>query len=74
MFFFSPTACLDGSPPAYFNFEGFGDGVSNWIVYLEVNLWLGNDLPSNSINYYKESFSYIHIHEKYFFKTVILEW
>ncbi|KAG6400392.1 hypothetical protein SASPL_137222 [Salvia splendens] len=29
--------CLDGTPPAYAYSEGFGDGSTNWLVFLETN-------------------------------------
>jgi len=30
------TVCLDGSPPAYHFHKGFGGGVNNWLIQLEV--------------------------------------
>ncbi|KAL3849453.1 hypothetical protein ACJIZ3_011335 [Penstemon smallii] len=33
------AVCLDGSPPAYHYAKGFGDGASNWMVYLEGGGW-----------------------------------
>lgn len=32
----SCAVCLDGSPPAYHFDQGFGKGVNNWIVHIEV--------------------------------------
>ena len=31
------TVCLDGSPPAYHLSPGFGTGVNNWLVHMEVS-------------------------------------
>ncbi|KAL2517351.1 Pectin acetylesterase 7 [Abeliophyllum distichum] len=33
------AVCLDGSPPAYHFDKGFGDGIDNWLVYLEGGGW-----------------------------------
>ncbi|KAK4487311.1 hypothetical protein RD792_006081 [Penstemon davidsonii] len=33
------AVCLDGSPPAYHYAKGFGEGASNWMVYLEGGGW-----------------------------------
>ncbi|KAI3468489.1 hypothetical protein Pfo_025152 [Paulownia fortunei] len=33
------AVCLDGSPPAYFHAQGSGDGVNNWLIYLEGGAW-----------------------------------
>lgn len=33
MFF---AVCLDGSPPAYHFDKGFGAGINNWLVHIEV--------------------------------------
>ena len=30
------AVCLDGSPPAYHFDKGFGKGINNWIVHIEV--------------------------------------
>lgn len=30
------VVCLDGSPPAYHFDKGFGTGVNNWLVHIEV--------------------------------------
>lgn len=30
------TVCLDGSPPAYHMDKGFGTGINNWLVHIEV--------------------------------------
>ena len=30
------VVCLDGSAPAYHFDKGFGSGVNNWIVHMEV--------------------------------------
>ena len=30
------TVCLDGSPPAYHFDKGFGAGINNWLVFVEV--------------------------------------
>lgn len=35
-FCFASEVCLDGSAPAYQFDEGFGEGVNNWLVHLEV--------------------------------------
>ncbi|KAL0289471.1 UNVERIFIED_CONTAM: Pectin acetylesterase 11 [Sesamum calycinum] len=31
------AVCLDGSPPAYYFRNGSGDGVDNWLIYMEVS-------------------------------------
>ncbi|XP_019186387.1 PREDICTED: pectin acetylesterase 8-like [Ipomoea nil] len=31
--------CLDGTPPAYFLDQGEGDGINNWVIYLEGGGW-----------------------------------
>ncbi|KAL8090091.1 hypothetical protein AgCh_039532 [Apium graveolens] len=33
------AVCLDGSPPAYQFDKGFGDGVNNWLIFLEGGGW-----------------------------------
>ncbi|KAK4365978.1 hypothetical protein RND71_013858 [Anisodus tanguticus] len=33
------AVCLDGSPAAYHYDKGFGDGVNNWVVWLEGGGW-----------------------------------
>ncbi|KAM7518663.1 hypothetical protein LguiB_017625 [Lonicera macranthoides] len=33
------AVCLDGSAPAYQFDEGFGEGVSNWLVHLQGGAW-----------------------------------
>ncbi|WJX37579.1 [Wnt protein] O-palmitoleoyl-L-serine hydrolase [Trifolium repens] len=33
------VVCLDGSPPAYQFDKGFGDGVNNWLIFLEGGGW-----------------------------------
>ncbi|XP_019198190.1 PREDICTED: pectin acetylesterase 8-like [Ipomoea nil] len=33
------AVCLDGSPPAYYFDEGQGDGIHNWLIYLEGGGW-----------------------------------
>ncbi|CAA6659186.1 unnamed protein product [Spirodela intermedia] len=33
------AVCLDGSPPAYHLFRGFGTGLNNWLVHLEGGGW-----------------------------------
>ena len=30
------AVCLDGSPPAYHLDKGFGAGINNWLVHIEV--------------------------------------
>jgi hypothetical protein len=30
------AVCLDGSPPAYHWDKGFGAGINNWLVHIEV--------------------------------------
>lgn len=35
-YFNHPAVCLDGSPPAYHLDRGFGLGINNWLVHLEV--------------------------------------
>ena len=30
------AVCLDGSPPAYHMDKGFGAGINNWLVHIEV--------------------------------------
>ncbi|KAK9185852.1 hypothetical protein WN943_026211 [Citrus x changshan-huyou] len=30
------AVCLDGSPPAYHFDKGFGAGINNWLVFVEV--------------------------------------
>lgn len=30
------AVCLDGSPPAYHFDKGFGAGINNWLVHIEV--------------------------------------
>ncbi|XP_060200759.1 pectin acetylesterase 7-like [Lycium barbarum] len=36
------AVCLDGSPAAYHYDKGFGDGVNNWVVFLEGGGWCGS--------------------------------
>ncbi|XP_057416807.1 pectin acetylesterase 8-like isoform X2 [Lotus japonicus] len=36
------AVCLDGTPPAYHFDEGSGEGVNNWIVFLEGGGWCNN--------------------------------
>ncbi|KAK4488247.1 hypothetical protein RD792_003994 [Penstemon davidsonii] len=36
---FKGSVCLNGSPPAYYHAVGFGEGVDNWMVYLEGGGW-----------------------------------
>ncbi|XP_019186385.1 PREDICTED: pectin acetylesterase 8-like [Ipomoea nil] len=31
--------CLDGTPPAYYLDQGEGDGINNWVIYLEGGGW-----------------------------------
>ncbi|KAK4488227.1 hypothetical protein RD792_003973 [Penstemon davidsonii] len=38
-FLFLGAVCLNGSPPAYHHAVGFGEGVDNWMVYLEGGGW-----------------------------------
>ncbi|KAG8375262.1 hypothetical protein BUALT_Bualt10G0082200 [Buddleja alternifolia] len=33
------AVCLNGSPPAYSYVKGYGEGVSNWVVFLEGGGW-----------------------------------
>ncbi|CAH9079394.1 unnamed protein product [Cuscuta epithymum] len=33
------AVCLTGKPAAYYFDHGFGDGVRNWLVYLEGGAW-----------------------------------
>ncbi|KAL0322875.1 UNVERIFIED_CONTAM: Pectin acetylesterase 11 [Sesamum angustifolium] len=33
------AVCLDGSPPAYYFRNGSGDGVDNWLIYMEGGGW-----------------------------------
>ena len=33
------AVCIDGSTPGYFHRKGFGDGKSNWIIYLQGGAW-----------------------------------
>ena len=30
------AVCLDGSPPAYHFDKGFGAGINNWLVHIDV--------------------------------------
>lgn len=34
------AVCLDGSPPAYHFDKGFGAGINNWLVHIEVSPFL----------------------------------
>lgn len=36
------TVCLDGSPPAYHFDKGFGAGVNNWLIHIEVCSFLAH--------------------------------
>nr|GMD87916.1 pectin acetylesterase 8-like [Ipomoea batatas] len=36
------AVCLDGSPPAYYFDEGHGNGIDNWLIYLEGGGWCVN--------------------------------
>ncbi|XP_058224869.1 pectin acetylesterase 8-like isoform X2 [Rhododendron vialii] len=36
------AVCLDGSPPAYHFDKGFGTGINNWLVHIEVGGWCNN--------------------------------
>ncbi|MCD9646237.1 hypothetical protein HAX54_035926, partial [Datura stramonium] len=36
------AVCLDGSPPAYHLYRGFGHGVRNWIILLSGGAWCRN--------------------------------
>lgn len=36
------AVCLDGSPPAYHIDRGFGSGINNWIVHMEVYILTSN--------------------------------
>lgn len=38
---FISTVCLDGSPPAYHFSPGFGSGINNWLVQIEVCFFSG---------------------------------
>ncbi|KAL8547147.1 hypothetical protein ACS0TY_006748 [Phlomoides rotata] len=51
------AVCLDGSPPAYYYQEGFGDGLDNWIVNIEGGGWCTStsDCLDRSKNYYGSS-------------------
>nr|GME08828.1 pectin acetylesterase 8-like [Ipomoea batatas] len=31
--------CLDGTPPAYYLDQGDGDGINNWVIYLQGGGW-----------------------------------
>ncbi|KAI3460059.1 hypothetical protein Pfo_016722 [Paulownia fortunei] len=37
------AVCMDGSPPGYYYAEGSGDGVNNWVIYLQGGGWCGSD-------------------------------
>ncbi|XP_047944711.1 pectin acetylesterase 11-like [Salvia hispanica] len=38
------AVCLDGSPPAYSYFEGYGNGSNSWIVYLQSGGWCSSKI------------------------------
>nr|GLL36844.1 pectin acetylesterase 8-like isoform X3 [Ipomoea trifida] len=33
------AVCLDGTPPAYYLDQGDGDGINNWVIYLQGGGW-----------------------------------
>ncbi|XP_011074219.1 pectin acetylesterase 11 [Sesamum indicum] len=37
------AVCLDGSPPAYYFRKGFGDGIDNWVIFLEGGGWCASN-------------------------------
>ncbi|KAK6130720.1 hypothetical protein DH2020_035537 [Rehmannia glutinosa] len=37
------AVCLDGSPAGYYYDPGFGDGVSNWVIYMQGGGWCGSN-------------------------------
>ncbi|KAL8521631.1 hypothetical protein ACS0TY_011959 [Phlomoides rotata] len=51
------AVCLDGSPPAYYYQEGFGNGFNNWIVNIEGGGWCNStyDCIDRSKKYYGSS-------------------
>ncbi|XP_022889341.1 pectin acetylesterase 8-like [Olea europaea var. sylvestris] len=52
------TVCLDGSPPAYHFDKGFGDGIDNWLVYLEGGGWCEteSECKDRALSIYGSSF------------------
>lgn len=36
------VVCLDGSPPAYHFSAGFGAGINNWLIQIEVDWFFKN--------------------------------
>ncbi|KAL0392375.1 UNVERIFIED_CONTAM: Pectin acetylesterase 11 [Sesamum radiatum] len=37
------AVCLDGSPPAYYFRKGSGDGIDNWVIFLEGGGWCASN-------------------------------
>ncbi|KAL1540260.1 [Wnt protein] O-palmitoleoyl-L-serine hydrolase [Salvia divinorum] len=62
------AVCLDGTPPAYAYSEGFGDGSTNWIIFLEGGGWcaLEGDGLENCQERSKSYYYYGSTDKKYF--------
>ncbi|KAK4387697.1 Pectin acetylesterase 11 [Sesamum angolense] len=64
------AVCLDGSPPAYYFRKGSGDGIDNWVIFLEGGGWCASNkgcLGENKYQYWSTKLK----EKRHYFKDIL---